>query len=205
MYMGVVLAEEKTIEGCKIDDARLEKVRANAYGFCLEAILDYDLKSTFSPQVIGLSCVQASRRLNLLPPLPTSFFTLLSLSEDYEAVHGCADLLLQPHLKPPALPKPTSHLLAPPQLKPSSSNKENVSVLAPLPTPAAPHYDKLPHPHSRSRQTSQSSRQQHTLTSQPSLKSSTTASRLGLTKQNTGRASRQTEAAATQRVMDSRP
>ena len=94
LYMGVVVAEEKTIEGCKIDEARLEKVRANAYGFCLEAIQDYDLKSTFSPQVIGLSCIQASRRLNLLPPLPTSFFTLISLSEDYEAVLGCADLLL---------------------------------------------------------------------------------------------------------------
>ena len=38
LYMGVVVAEEKTIEGCKIDEARLEKVRANAYGFCLEAI-----------------------------------------------------------------------------------------------------------------------------------------------------------------------
>ena len=117
-------------------------------------------------------------------------------------MQGCADLLLQPHLKPPALAKPTSHVLAPPQLKPSSSNKENVSVLAPL-HPPAPHYDKLPHPHSRSRQTSQSSRQ-HTLLTQPSLKSSTTASRLGLTKQNTGRASSQTEAAATQK-MDSRP
>ena len=38
LYMGVVVAEEKTVEGCKIDEARLEKVRANAYGFCLEAI-----------------------------------------------------------------------------------------------------------------------------------------------------------------------
>jgi len=36
--MGVVVSEEKTIDGCKIDEARLDKVRANAYDFCLEAI-----------------------------------------------------------------------------------------------------------------------------------------------------------------------
>ena len=36
--MGVVVAEEKTIDGCKIDEARLDKVRSNAYDLCLEAI-----------------------------------------------------------------------------------------------------------------------------------------------------------------------
>ena len=38
LCMGVVVAEEKTIDGCKIDEARLDKVRSNAYDLCLEAI-----------------------------------------------------------------------------------------------------------------------------------------------------------------------
>ena len=70
--------------------------------------------------------------------------------------------------------------------------------MAPVHTP----YDKLATNHSRSRQTSQSSRQ-YTLTTQPSLKSTATmreASRVGVTKQNTGRASRQAE--ATQKGVD---
>jgi len=93
LFIGVAFSNEKTSEGCKIDEARLVKIRNNAIEICNQVLMDYEVKSSYPPSILALSCIQVSRQMNLLPSLPHSLLALLSL-DDIDTLNACTEVLL---------------------------------------------------------------------------------------------------------------